>query len=232
MRVRACSRKSPYLLDKRIMPRYDGSMTKTPVLFRARRALVLASASPRRRDFFATLGIECGFAAPPGHAEPLPENGEPPAAFAARAARAKAEAVYATFGGGAAVLGADTVVCHDGVILGKPRDREETVAFLENMSGRDHLVRTACHLRFANAGGEIGVDFFGEAVVTMGAWPRDALRAYAATGEGLDKAGGYAMQGMGSFLVSSVRGSWSSVIGLPVAETVRVLLENGIIEVA
>lgn len=201
-------------------------------LFRMCGPFVLASASRRRRDFLANLGIECDFVAPPGHAEPLPEPGELPAAFAARAARAKAEAVYGALGGGVPVLGADTVVYHEDVILGKPRDAAEALIFLEDLAGRSHFVRTACHLRFADAAGEIGIDFFGEARVMMGTWPQEALKAYAATGEGLDKAGGYAVQGLGSFLVSSMEGSWSSVIGLPVAETVIVLLDNNIIKVA
>ena len=220
------------LLAENIIRRYDGSIMKTPVLFRACGPFVLASASPRRRDFLTNLGIECNFIAPPEHAEPLPEPGEKPADFAARAARAKAEAVYGALGGSVAVLGADTAVYHDDVILGKPHDAAEALAFLEDIAGRSHFVRTACHLRFADSAGEIGIDFFGEARVTMGSWPREALQAYAASGEGLDKAGGYAVQGLGSFLVSSVEGSWSSVIGLPVAETVKVLLQNGIIEIA
>ncbi|CAK7049179.1 MAG: dTTP/UTP pyrophosphatase [Desulfovibrio sp.] len=212
-------------------------MMHAPSLFRLREPLVLASASPRRREFLTQLGIECRFAAPPDHAEPSPLPGENPAAFAARAARAKAESVRETLGGEVAVLGADTVVYHEDVILGKPRNAAEALAFLEDISGRAHYVRTACHLFRARSecgafSTDAGISFFGEAEVTMGAWPRETLMAYAATGEGLDKAGGYAVQGLGSFLVTAVHGSWSAVIGLPVAETVRALLDAGVIEVA
>lgn len=204
-------------------------MTHTPVLFRALCPLVLASASPRRRDFLAGLGIDCRFIAPPETAEPLPLPGESPGDFAARAARAKARSVHAALSGSVAVLGADTVVYHEGVILGKPRDAAEALAFLESLAGRSHFVRTACHLRVTRGGKTADVDFYGEAEVAMGTWPREALRAYAESGEGLDKAGGYAVQGAGSFLVTGVVGSWSSIIGLPVAETVGVLLEKGVI---
>lgn len=201
-----------------------------PGLFRLLRPLALASASPRRRDFLRGIGIDCRIAAPPEAAEPLPLPGEDPRAFAARAARAKAEAVRAELGreagcGMAAVLGADTVVFRDSRILGKPRDAAEAFRFLRCLVPGKHTVRTACFL----LDGESGTAFHGEAEVSMGDWPDAALEAYAACGEGLDKAGGYAVQGLGAFLVSGVEGSWSAVIGLPVAETVAVLLEKGVI---
>ncbi len=197
-------------------------------IFRLARPLVLASNSPRRREFLKAMGIDCRMVSPPEGAEPLPLEGEIPEKFAARAAKAKADAVYALLGEqDVPVLGADTVVFRAGRMRGKPVDAASALEYLQTLSGGGHTVRTACHLRL---GGGKSVAFYGEANVSMGTWPEAVLRAYALSGEGLDKAGAYAMQGLGAFLVESVSGSWSAVIGLPAAETVGVLLENGIIE--
>lgn len=199
-----------------------------PRMFRLVQPLALASNSPRRREFLRAMGIDCRVVCPPEGAEPLPLPGEAPEKFAARAARAKADAVCELLGEkGTAVLGADTVVFRDGKTMGKPRDTDEALAFLRELAGGTHHVRTACYLRL---GVEGGVSFHGEARVSMGEWPEEVLRAYAKSGEGLDKAGGYAVQGLGAFLVESVSGSWSSVVGLPAAETVAVLMEKGIIK--
>ncbi len=194
-------------------------------VFVARAPLVLASASPRRREFLRAMGIAHTVVAPPDAAEPLPVPGEKPAAFAARAAAAKARAVFAA-APEAAVLGADTVVALDDDILGKPRDAEEAFQFLKRLAGRDHTVITACALCLP---GGAATEFAARAAVTMAAWPDATLRAYARNGEGLDKAGGYAVQGVGAFLVTAVRGSWSAVVGLPAAETADALLRHGLI---
>jgi MAF protein len=189
--------------------------------------LVLASHSPRRKDFLWQLGIDCRVVGPPETAEPLPRAGEVPGEYAARAAKAKADAVYDVLGEeNVAVLGADTVVFCGDRVLGKPADAAEALTFLHALAGKDHNVRTACYLRL---GPDRGIPFHGEAVVRMGNWPEDVLRGYAESGEGLDKAGAYAVQGIGAFLVESVSGSWSAVIGLPVAETIDILLKYKII---
>lgn len=207
-----------------------GNTIHSPKMFRLARPLVLASNSPRRRDFLRAMGIDCTVMRPPEWAEPLPLAGEAPEKFAARAAKAKADAVHAALEDKeTAVLGADTVVFRGGRMLGKPSDAASAFAFLRELAGDAHLVRTACHLHLGTGK---GISFHGEARVSMGAWPDEVLRAYAATGEGLDKAGAYAVQGLGAFLVESVSGSWSAVVGLPAAETVGTLLEQGIIEVA
>ena len=199
-------------------------------MFRVTAPLVLASNSPRRKEFLCQMGIDCRVVGPPDDAEPLPLAGELPEKFVARAAKAKADAVYDLLDEkNVAVLGADTVVFRDGLVLGKPADAAEALVFLRSLAGKDHYVRTACYLRI---GPDKGIPFHGEAKVSMGDWPEDVLRAYAKSGEGLDKAGAYAVQGLGAFLVESVAGSWSAVIGLPVAETLGVLLEQKLIAVA
>ena len=203
-----------------------------PALLRLTRPLFLASASPRREAFLREMGLACTVLAPPEHAEPFPALREAPDAFAARAARAKAEAVASLMDERVqnpfpAVLGADTVVILDGRIFGKPRNGEEAFQFVRDLAGREHRVHTACCLCLGNGDVEV---FAAEAFVRMGAWPEAVLRAYAACGEGLDKAGAYAVQGVGAFLVEAVRGSWSAVIGLPMAETVAALLRRGVAE--
>ncbi|SBW00355.1 Maf-like protein DVU_0527 [uncultured delta proteobacterium] len=197
-------------------------------LFRLSRPLVLASNSPRRKEFLRAMGIECRIVSPPDEAEPAPLEREVPEKYAARAAKAKADAVYDLLGEkDTAVLGADTVVFRDGRMLGKPEDPAAALEFLQALAGGTHHVRTACHLRL---GKDQGISFHGEAKVSMGTWPENVLKAYAMSGEGLDKAGAYAVQGLGAFLVESVSGSWSAVVGLPAAETIAVLMENGLIE--
>lgn len=197
-------------------------------LFRLARPLALASNSPRRKDFLRAMGLDCRIVSPPDGAEPDPFEKEVPEKYAARAAKAKADAVYDLLGEkDLAVLGADTVVFRDGRMLGKPGDTAAALEFLRILAGGTHHVRTSCHLRL---GQEQGVSFYGEAKVSMGDWPENVLQAYAASGEGLDKAGAYAVQGLGAFLVESVSGSWSAVVGLPAAETIAVLMEHGLIE--
>lgn len=206
--------------------------------FRTVRPLVLASGSPRRRAFltqsglsFETLDLRC--------AEPRPLPGEAPAVYAERAARAKAEAGAAQRPE-SAVLAADTIVVLPGTageasaILGKPTDKEDAAAMLTRLSGRTHQVITACCLispaHACSAEANPGPDLFHDsAEVTFAAWPQDVLRAYAATGEPLDKAGAYAVQGAGAFLISGLRGSWSTVVGLPLEAVIRLLLRRGVI---
>ncbi len=198
-------------------------------MFRLVRPLVLASHSPRRKEFLRAMGIDCRIVSPPDGAEPAPFEKEVPEKYAARAAKAKADAVYELLGEkDTAVLGADTVVFRDGRMLGKPEDAAAALEFLRALAGGSHYVRTACHLRL---GQDQGISFYGEAKVSMGTWPENTLKAYAMSGEGMDKAGAYAVQGLGAFLVESVSGSWSAVVGLPAAETIAVLMEHGLIEI-
>ncbi|MCQ2444980.1 MAG: Maf family protein [Mailhella sp.] len=199
--------------------------------FRMLRPLVLASASPRRRDFLSALGLDFTAAAADCE-EPRPFPGEDPLCYTARTAEAKAVHVLKAFGGrlpNPAVLGADTAVIlpfpGGSRILGKPADTDEAFAMLRELSGKTHRVVTACCLAL----GERTVRFSGEAEVTFADWPDAVLRAYAESGDPLDKAGAYGIQGGGAFLVSRICGSWSSVVGLPVDETAAVLIREGVI---
>ena len=192
--------------------------------FQSLQSFVLASASPRRHDFLRGMGLSFESLRPKG-AEPPPLPDESPAAYAMRAAQAKALAV-AALRPTLPVLGADTLVALGNKILGKPKDERDALHILLQLTGKTHEVISACHLQLANGDSR---QFFGVALVHFAPWPESVLRAYAACGEAADKAGAYALQGQGAFLVERIEGSASAVIGLPVAQLGALLLELGII---
>lgn len=188
--------------------------------------LVLASASPRRQALLRGLGL--GFqVVPSGLEEPLVAD-VPPERLATRLARAKARAVAARLGPGepAVVLAADTLVVVEGAVLGKPADAAEARAMLRRMAGRTHAVVTGV-AALATATGEELVEAVTTAV-TMHPYGEEAIAAYVATGEPLDKAGAYAVQGLGARLVARVDGCYTNVVGLPVRTTARLLRALGI----
>ncbi|MEG6506432.1 Maf family nucleotide pyrophosphatase [Nitratidesulfovibrio sp. 1201_IL3209] len=198
--------------------------------FRALLPVLLASGSPRRREFLHSLGLSFEVHGN-GAAEPDPRPGEPPADYARRAATAKAASVAASRAGcpGSVVIAADTVVALHGEIMGKPVDRADALRMLARLAGHTHEVVSACCVALPDGARET---FHAATRVTMWNAPPAALAAYAATGEPDDKAGAYGIQGVGAFLVESIDGSWSNVVGLPVAELVRLLLRHGVIEPA
>lgn len=191
--------------------------------FRALTPIILASGSPRRRQFLEELGLAFELVRPQG-VEPRPTAGEAPEDYARRAAAAKAHAV--PHRPESLLLAADTIVALDGDILGKPRDTADALAMLRRLAGRTHTVTSAvcCVL----PGGE-EIRFHDTTAVAFHPWPEDVLAAYARTGEPLDKAGAYAVQGLGAFLTARIEGSWSTVVGLPVTPLAALLLERGII---
>ena len=185
-----------------------------------RPSLVLASASPRRQELLARLSIP--FTVEPSHIPELHPPG-PPADALAAVALDKARAVARRWTGGRAViLGADTEVVLDGRYMGKPRDATDAVRILSALGGRTHEVITGVALVEAPPGREATAAVTTR--VTMAAATQEEIEAYVATGEPFDKAGGYAVQGLGAQLVAHVDGCLSNVVGLPV-ETTRRLLE-------
>lgn len=183
-------------------------------------ALVLASGSPRRRELLERLSLR--FTVLPADVDESPRPGETARTYVARVAREKA-AVGARAHPRALVLAADTSVVLDGELLGKPRDRAEALSMLERLCGRTHQVLTAIAVAGPCQDGEVvatEVDFRPASA--------EELRWYVATGEPMDKAGAYGLQGAGGFLVSSIRGSHSNVIGLPLAETLALLARAGL----
>jgi septum formation protein len=152
---------------------------------------------------------------------------ETPGALAGRWALAKARRVAGEFPG-AWVLAADTVVALEGHVFGKPKDEAEAISMLRALSGKTHRVFSGMALIHLEQGGRR------EAVVCTSVTFRilslDEIRAYVRTGEPFDKAGGYGIQGLGTFLVQSIEGSYTNVVGLPLGETLEWLLEDGIIK--
>ena len=179
--------------------------------------LVLASASPRRRALLEQLGIPLRI--DPSQLDENVRAGEPAEPYVLRLAREKAEAVGVRHPDDT-VLAADTSVVLDGTVLGKPADADEALAMLRALCGRTHQVMTA--VAVAGKG-----DRLVTAAVTFAPADEAALRWYVSTGEPMDKAGAYAVQGIGGFLVERIEGSHSAVVGLPLVETVALLRESG-----
>ncbi|MBF5041450.1 septum formation inhibitor Maf [Aggregicoccus sp. 17bor-14] len=183
--------------------------------------LVLASASPRRRELLAQLGLLFEVCA--ADIDETPHPGEPPEAYVQRLAREKARAV-AAHRPGQWVLAADTTVVLDGDILGKPLDAAEARTMLARLSGRTHSVFTGVALAGPGAPAETLV----RTEVTFRPLGAEEIAWYVGTGEPLDKAGSYAVQGKGGFLVQALAGSPTNVIGLPLGETLALLARAGL----
>ena len=181
--------------------------------------VVLASASPRRRDLLALLGLT--FDVAPTDVDESWRDGEAPELHAERLAREKALAGRRE---GAVTIGADTIVVLDGDILGKPRDRAEAAAMLRRLSGRGHVVHTAIAVAYAA--------HVAATVVSTRVWFRPlaepAIAAYLDTGEPMDKAGAYGIQGFGAVLVERIEGDYFTVMGLGLARLVDLLGEVGL----
>ena len=174
--------------------------------------LILASASPRRREMLTLMGYD--FTVKPSRAE---EN-------ISRLARIKAAAV-AEENPGCCVLGSDTIVYLDGEILGKPRDEEDAFHILSTLSGRTHTVFTGV----AIIAGDKETIFYDKAEVTFKTLEPDEIRDYIATGEPMDKAGAYGIQGPATVLVEKIDGCYFTVIGLPNPKVYDALKAMGIL---
>ena len=181
--------------------------------------LLLASASPRRAALLTTLGVR--FRVMPADLDETPLPGEPPASYVARLALAKAHAVAVATGTRLPVLGADTTVVCAGQMLGKPACEADAAAMLMALSGRTHQVCTAIAL----VQGERAASAVVTTAVTFRTLSAAECRAYWRSGEPADKAGGYALQGLGGAFVTRIEGSCSAVVGLPLAETDTLLRE-------
>ncbi|MEN8114142.1 MAG: Maf family protein [Actinomycetota bacterium] len=203
-----CLRAAPYRID-------PAGCETTPVP-----QLILASSSPRRRLLLSSAGFEFVVNAPD-----IPEEareGEEPDRMVTRLAREKSLAVTAEPGD--VVLAADTTVVLDGAVLGKPTDESEAVQMLLSIAGRTHVVLTGWAL---SRDGTIVEEGFESSLVSMRAVERSEAEAYAASGEPLDKAGAYALQGEGARFVTGVAGPRSNVIGLPLRTIAAALRRAG-----
>jgi septum formation protein len=192
--------------------------------------LVLASASPRRRELLAQAGYS--FQVRPAHIPEDPHPGEDPIAYVVRLAREKAEAIFTEITNARAsdqrasappqvVLGADTTVVLDKQILGKPEDAADAARMLRLLSGRSHRVITGVALVSA-ARTEVAAEVTAVKFLTLS---DDEIAAYIATGEPMDKAGAYAIQGRAARWIPRIEGDYFNVVGLPIA-LVSTLLES------
>jgi septum formation protein len=190
--------------------------------------LILASASPRRRELLAQAGF--AFEVRAADIPEEPRAGEDPIAYVVRLAREKAEAVFRETGVrdqrsgvrvGLVVLGADTTVVVDGVILGKPADEADAARMLRMLSGRTHRVITGVAVVTAKRT-EVAAEVTAVKFLTLS---EEEIAAYIATGEPMDKAGAYAIQGLAAKWIPRIEGDYFNVVGLPLA-LVSALLEG------
>lgn len=199
------------------------------MLIDAQHPLVLGSGSPRRREMISALRLPFQVLAADIDEDRLP--GEPPLDYLTRIAAEKLSAVRARVGAGphAAILVADTTVVIDGDVLGKPLDEADAVRLFSRIAGRVHQVFTRYAIGLPEATG-VQLARTVETRVHIRAAAADEIRAYAATGEGLDKAGAYAAQGIGAFFIERVEGSYSNVVGLPACEVLADLRALGLLD--
>jgi septum formation protein len=188
------------------------------------RRLILASGSPRRRELLAAMGWS--FLVRPVELDESPFPGEDAAAYVGRLALAKARAaaeLAASEAPGALVLGADTVVALECELFGKPQDPADARRMLRRLSGRRHQVLTGVAL----LDGEREWLEVARTTVEIAPLSEQEIELYVATGEPLDKAGAYAVQGRGALFVSALEGNYSNVVGLPLPVVYRLLLAAG-----
>lgn len=188
--------------------------------------LYLASGSPRRQELLAQIGVQFERVSAPVDETPL--AGETPRDYVLRLAKAKAEsgwqAVQAQGLPMLPVLAADTTVVLDGQILGKPLDAADATAMLEQLSGRSHEVLTSLGLR-TGAGTELVLSVSQVSFMSLSA---AQIAAYVASGEPMDKAGSYGIQGGAGLFISDLQGSFSGVMGLPLHDTAALLARHGL----
>ena len=183
--------------------------------------LILASNSPRRKRLLQQIGLP--FRSLPSQVDENQAPGEPPVK-AVLLAEKKAKAVYSQ-SKDSWILGADTMVVVDGRILGKPRDHEDIHSMLSRLSDKEHEVITGfCVL---DPSGEVAHSEAITTLVKMKRLSKGEINAYVATGEPFGKAGSYAIQGVGAFMVESISGSYTNVVGLPLCALVKSLLALG-----
>lgn len=193
----------------------------------ATRPLVLASASPRRQELLASMGVV--FTTLPADINETPEPNEDALQYVMRMAREKARAVRQVLADESTlVLASDTSVVLDGAILGKPESRAHAKQMLQALSGRGHNVMTAIALEDSRGNGAL---LASEAVVTTVLFTQlteATIEAYLNTDEPWDKAGAYGIQGVAGAFVKRIEGSYSNVVGLPLAETRAMLVARGV----
>jgi septum formation protein len=184
---------------------------------------ILASSSPRRRELLASIGIE--FDIVPSHIPEERENGEAPEEYVARLSREKAAAIGAQHPS-RWIIAADTTVLLGDQLLEKPRDERDAERMLSLIAGRTHVVYTGVTLQ--NLDSDYHDTRVAETEVRMLPLSKQDVRWYVRTKEPMDKAGAYAVQGIGSMFIDSVHGSYTNVVGLPLAMLFQMLRKAGV----
>lgn len=184
--------------------------------------IVLASQSPRRKELLGRMGLE--FVTQASKIDESAFDGLEARELVATLSREKAQWIARQLDGEALVIGADTVVVRDGAALGKPKDAEDAVAMLLSLSGRDHQVCTGVTV----CRGDRVLTQVEETQVTFRDLTEAEVRQYVSTGEPMDKAGAYGIQGLGGLLVEGIRGDYSNVVGLPVCRLGQMLKDFGV----
>lgn len=193
------------------------------MFFETNETLILASASPRRKELLGRLGMPFTVFASSADERPI-ENGENPETYARALSSIKASAIYEDHPE-SLVIGADTVVALDGKVYPKPKSVAQAAEFLEELSGRTHSVITGVTILRKGA----VTHFSSITEVTFRKLDHALIQAYAATGDPLDKAGGYGIQTAGGLLVQEISGDYDNVVGLPIAELADAMRANGLI---
>lgn len=184
--------------------------------------IVLASQSPRRKELLGRMGLE--FVTQASKIDESAFDGLEARELLATLSREKAQWIARQLDGETLVIGADTVVVRDGAALGKPKDAEDAVAMLLSLSGRDHQVCTGVTV----CRGDRVLTQVEETQVTFRDLTEAEVRQYVSTGEPMDKAGAYGIQGLGGLLVEGIRGDYSNVVGLPVCRLGQMLKDFGV----
>ena len=185
--------------------------------------LILASQSPRRRELLERMGLR-DFRVLASQVDETMPAGTPPQVLVEALSRRKAQAVQAQAGEDCLIIAADTVVCLDDQILGKPHTPERAAQMLRALSGRTHTVCTGVSV----CAGKTTVTEHEQTRVTFRPLEEGEIAAYIATGEPMDKAGAYGIQGLGSLLVEGIEGDYYNVVGLPVCRLGRILRRFGV----
>lgn len=188
--------------------------------------VVLASGSPRRKDLLTQVGID--FEIKVSNVEEI-ITGTHPKEVVESLSYQKAKDVFDGIESDVVVIGADTVVSVDDGILGKPKDTLDAINMIKSISGREHSVFTGVTLCIRGNGAEEVITFAEETVVCVACMRKADIEKYVATGEPMDKAGGYGIQGKFAAYIDGIHGDYNNVVGLPVGHICKIFREKGII---
>lgn len=192
------------------------------IKFKQNRSIVLASGSPRRKSYLERYQLQ--FTIVTADVDESVKPGEDPVTYARRLAKEKGETVAELVNKDDLIIAADTIVVLNNEILGKPHSKADVLPMLEQLNGKEHQVITSFFVLDKQTGQSVGREV--TTIVRFNQTPADQLAAYAETVEPLDKAGAYSIQGIGTFLVHSIDGSYNNVVGLPVEVLLQLLIEN------